>query len=155
MNFTLRFANHPRRGFTVAELLLLVVVVGLLAVVAGPRTVAVLQRAGLQQAASVVANDLEQAVSLAARQRRPVRIACDCVAGTYTLVDRTTGAVLFRRDIVGTSAGYGVGALAFSPAQVEVFPSGVTTGALTVTLSSSGGSRRVIMSAGGLVRVLR
>lgn len=142
-------------GFTLPELLLVVAVLGILATIAFPRVSAVLQRMNASGAVSVVALDLEQAVSLAARQRRPVRLQCDCAAGSYTVTDRVTGDTLLRRVFTGREAGYGVTALAFSANPVEVFPSGRATGPLTVTVTSATTNRQVTMSSGGFVRVIR
>jgi Tfp pilus assembly protein FimT len=132
-----------------------VAMLGILVSIGLPRVSAVLQRSSARQAAGVVAADLEQAVSLAARQRRPVRLTCNCPAGTYTLSDRTSGTVLFHRVIGGTGGNLALGGLTFSANPIDIFPSGMTSAALTVTLTTGGTSRQVIMSTGGFVRVVQ
>lgn len=143
------------RGLTLMEIMIVVVVVGMLAAMIGPRVVPILARAGAGQAAGVVATDLEQAVSLASRQRRPVRLACNCAAGSYSVTDRGTGTVLFSRVVGGTSGDFGVRTLAFSTPQVDIFPSGQTSASLTISLTAYNVTRQVTMSTGGFVRVIR
>jgi prepilin-type N-terminal cleavage/methylation domain-containing protein len=143
-----------RGGFTLMELLVAIVFIGIMTAIMAPKIVPVLTRSSAGQAISVVANDLELAVSLASRQRRPVRISCDCAAGTYTLTDRESGAVLFRRVLGGPNAGFGITGLTLSET-TDVFPSGVASAVLTVTVSASGVSRQATMSTGGFVRIIR
>jgi len=143
------------RGLTLTEMLMVIVVVAILVATTAPRIVPILTRAGAGQAASLVATDLEQAVSLASRQRRPVRVACDCANGTYTITDRGNGTVLFHRVVVGGSGGFGLNSMAFSTPQVDIFPSGQTSAPLTVSLTASDVTRQVSMSTGGFVRVIR
>jgi type II secretory pathway pseudopilin PulG len=132
-----------------------VAVLGILAAVLLPKMTAVLQRGGTGQAASVVASDLEQALSLAARQRKPIRVTCDCGAGRYAITDRATGTVLFQRLLAGADGQMALSTLAFSTNPIDIFPNGMTSAALTVTVSSSAVSRQVTMSTGGFVRVVR
>jgi len=150
--------SRPRgqrhNGFTLMELTTVIAFVGILAAIVSTRIAPVLTRTSAGQAISVVASDLELAVSIASRQRRPVRLSCDCAAGVYTITDRESGALLFRRVVGGASGGFGVTGLGFSDT-TDVFPSGVTSGALTVTVSAPGVSRQVTMSTGGFVRITR
>ncbi len=147
--------KSTRHGFTLTEMLVVITVLGVLLAMLLPKTVQVLTRAGTGQAAGLVALDLERAVTLAGRERRPVRIACDCANGSYTVADRTTGTVLITRRIAGGNGQLSVQSVAFSASPVDIFPSGMASGPLTVTLSSSGASRQVTMSGGGFVRLVR
>jgi len=136
-------------------MLIVSAVLGIPAAMLAPRIAMVMTRAGTGQAASVVAFDLERAVTLAARERKPVRITCDCANGSYTITDRASGTVLVTRKVAGPTAHMNVQTLAFSTTPVDVFPSGMASGPLTVTLTSSGTSRQVTMSAGGVIRLVR
>lgn len=142
-------------GFTLTEMLLVVAVIGILAAMLLPKTALVLTRAGTGQAAGIVALDLERAVTLAARERKPVRITCDCANGRYTVADRASGTVLLTRRVAGGDGQLNVQTLAFSATPIDIFPSGLVSAPLTVTLTSSGASRQVTMSAGGFVRLVR
>ena len=149
-------AGFPqRRGFTVTELVFVMATLGLLASIAGPRISDLISRAGASQAIGVVASDLEYALSLATRQRKPVRLSCNCPAGTYTISDRATGTVLFRRRLGGPDGGFGLTGLSFSAATLDVFPGGLTSGGLTVTVVSAETSRQASISSAGFVRVIR
>jgi type IV fimbrial biogenesis protein FimT len=147
--------QQAKAGFTIMELMLVITLVGIIAAMAMPRISQIMTRSGASQAAGVVATDLEYAVSLAARQRKPVRIACDCANGVYTFSDRASGTVLFRRRIGGLDGGFGLSALTFSSGSVDIFPSGIASGALTVTLTAVSATRQVTLSSAGFVRVVR
>lgn len=150
------FAGYsaPRAGFTLVELVLTVVILGMLAAVMTPRVADMLRRAGARQAAGVLATDLESAVSYAARARVPIRISCQCAQGVLEFSNRNTGAIIRRRHFTGSSGGYFVQSLSLSAASTDVYPNGLTSGPLTVTLATPAGTRQVTMSTAGFVRVL-
>src|SRR5689334_25257518 len=93
--FSLR--SRCRSGYTLPEMLIVIVIVVLVAAMAFPATAKTVRHGRINQAVNVVANDLETAVSYAARQRRPVRIAYAPGATSFTIADRSTGTVLRRR----------------------------------------------------------
>lgn len=142
-----------RRGFTLPEMLIAIVIIVLLAAMAAPATAKQLRRGRVNQAANVVAADLENAVSYAARQRKPVRIT-RTTATSFTVADRSTGTVIQRREL-GVDTEWKVAMLTFSTGTVDVFPSGITSGALTVTISEGGYSRQVRLSRAGLGQVIQ
>lgn len=143
-----------RAGFTLAELLAVIVILGILAALASPKVYRTVTRSKVNEAAGVIAADLEQAVSMAARQRRPVQLALEAPA-TYTLRDRATspGDTLRLRRQLTMAGDQGVESLTFSRTPVQVFPNGSTDGALTVTVSGAGQTRTVTLSAAGQVRI--
>jgi len=140
-------------GFIVTALL--VAVIGILMATLVPRPVLGLTRSGTGQAASLVALDLERAVTLAVREGKPVRITCDCANGRYTVADRVSGTVLLTRRVAGGNAQFKVQSLVFSATPIDIFPSGLASSALTVTLISDGATRQVTMSTSGLVKLAR
>jgi prepilin-type N-terminal cleavage/methylation domain-containing protein len=142
-----------RRGFTLPEMLIAIVIIVLLTAMAGPATAKQLRRGRVNQAANVVAGDLENAVSLAARLRKPVRITRTS-ATSFTVTDRNTSVVLQRREL-GTDTEWKVAALTFSSTSVDVFPSGITSGPLTVTVAEGGYSRQVRLTRAGLGQVIQ
>ena len=152
-----RIRSARMRGFTMVEMAIVITMTGILTAMIGQRVAPLLSRSGAGHAAAVIALDLEHAVSLAGRQRMPVRVIGDSTTQSYTLTDRASGTVLFRRVLGGVNGGYGVTRLAFSTTPLDVFPSGLTSGALTVTVSAGtvSRSRQVTMSTGGFVRVIR
>jgi hypothetical protein len=74
--------------------------------------------------------------------------------GTYTVADRTGGTVRLQRPLT-TDRDFGVATVSFSTAPVDIFPSGIASAPLTVTLASGSVSRQITMSAAGQVRVVR
>ena len=132
--------------------MLTVVILGLVVAITGPPVARQIRQYRVGQAANVVAGDLELAFSMAARQRKPMRVTR--TGTSYTIADRAGGTVRFRRAL-GQDSEYQVQSVAFSADPVDVFPSGVATSVDTVTLTSGAAVRRVVMSPAGQVRILR
>lgn len=143
-----------RRGFTLPEMLIVIVIVVLVTAMAFPSTAKRLRHGRVNQAASIIAGDLENAVSYAARQRKPVRITFTPGATSFTVADRATGTVLRRRE-VGQDTEWKVRALAFSNPTVDVFPAGISSVPLTVTLGDGSYTRRVRLTRAGFVQVVQ
>lgn len=148
-------ARRPwRRGVTLLELMVTVVILAILVAMALPRVGRTLTKNKVNQAQTIVAADLEQALSLAARGRRPIQVAYEA-DGRYTIRDRASSGqdtLRLRRNLALSSEG-GARTVTFSPTSVVVFPTGTVSAALTITLTSDGYSRTVTLSPAGLVRV--
>src|SRR5688572_541308 len=98
----LRPFNHPRGGRPGFSLVEMLITVGMLAIVVGmaaPRVSKDISHARVNGAAHVVAADLQQALSLAGRQRRPVRVVIDGAAKEIQLLDRVSGQLISRRAL--------------------------------------------------------
>ena len=148
-----RSTRRPK-GFTLTELLMVIVILGILAALATPRVYQTVARAKVRQAAGVLATDLEQAVALAGRSRKPLVFTKES-ATTYTIRDRVasgTGTLRLQRQLALTGE-QGVSAMNFSRIQLQIFPTGTTNGPLTVVLSGPGLTRTVTLTAAGQVRV--
>jgi prepilin-type N-terminal cleavage/methylation domain-containing protein len=139
-------------GFTVIELLIVIVVFGLVTAMAFPTVSRITTHSRVNQAAMVVGQDLSQALSAAARQRKPIRIVRGGDKKSITLSDRASGTVLSTRSL-GPGDAYQLDSVALSVTPVDLFPNGFASSALTVTLWAGGYSRRVTMSRAGWVRV--
>jgi prepilin-type N-terminal cleavage/methylation domain-containing protein len=142
-----------RRGFTMVELGLTIVVISLLTAFSVPRIGPLLSRSRVNQIAAVVAADLETAFAIAGRQRRPVRLSCVCASVRYQVADRSDGTLRLSRTLSGDEES-GVTALTFSTTPVDIFPSGIASSPLTVTISAGGYSRDIQMTTAGQVRIL-
>ena len=138
-------------GFTLLELMIVVSVFGLVTAMSFPTISRLITHSRVNQAAMVVANDVSQAVSAAARQRKPIRIARGVDKKSITVSDRASGTVLSTRAL-GPGDAYQLDSVAFSVSPVDLFPNGFTSSALTVSLWAGGYSRRVTMSRTGWVR---
>src|SRR5262245_3232096 len=86
-----------RRGFSLVELALSMVVLSILWLISTPRVSTYITRMRVQRATTQVATDLEQAFVMAGRQRKPVRVSCNCATMVYTVADRSGGTVRFTR----------------------------------------------------------
>ena len=142
-------ASHGR-GFSLLDLIVMVVVMAVLASLALPPTGNTLRHLRINRAAAVVAMDLRMASSLASRQRRPVRVTYDSDLKSYTFTDVVTGALLHTRDL----REFDIPTVTFAPQTTDIAPSGIASNSLTVTLATSGYDRRVTMMRAGMVRVV-
>ena len=77
-----------RRGFTMIELALTLVVIGILATMAMAKVGSTISRSKVDRAASMVAADLENAFSTGGRLRQPLVISCDCANRIYRVNDQ-------------------------------------------------------------------
>ena len=106
----------------------------------------------VNNAAHVIAGDLEQALSLAARQRRPVRITVDPAQRSVVMADRANGQTI-ARHAYGSATDYKLETLSSAPASIDILPHGVATSAATLTVGIGSYSRRVTLTRAGQVRV--
>ena len=133
----------------------MLITVALLAIIVGMaarRVSREISHSRVNRAAQVVAGDLQQALSLAGRQRRPVRVVFDGARREIQLVDRVSGTLISRRAL-GQVSEYKLYSVSGSPSSVELLPQGVATASTIVTLSAAGYSRQVTLTRGGHVRV--
>ena len=139
------------------ELALTFTVIAIMAAMMIPKIGRVMQATRVNRQTAIIAADLEQAFTIAARFRKPMRITCTCGAnGSYTIADRTGGTVRLSRTL-GGDADLGTITLAFeAPVSgiVDVFPSGVSTEALQVRITSGVSTRAVTLSTAGHVRII-
>ena len=138
------------------ELALVLTLISIMVSMSVPRIARILQATRVNRTAATVAGDLEQAFTLAARFRRPMRISCNCGAGTYTVADRTGGTVRLQR-VLGLDRDLGTVTLAFEApggGVVDIFPSGVSTELLRVRITSGVSTRAVTLSTAGQVRII-
>ncbi len=139
-------------GFTLLEVIVTLVIIGILAAAGMPAVARAISHSSVNNAAAVVAGDLEAAFSIAARQRRPVRVRINAGTRSYAITDRTTSAVLRSRSL-DSQSDLKVGSISGSPTAVDVFPNGLSSGPLTVTIATHGYAATVSMTRAGKVRI--
>ncbi len=145
----------PTGGFTLVEMLIAMVCFAMLLAIVGPKFYQITGRYRVDEATTMVATDLRQAVSLAARRQKPIGISLEGTS-RYVLKDRANSpadTVRLRRNLT-FATDIGPRTLSFSPATVTVYPIGIVDQAFTVTLTSDGYSRQVTLSPAGQVRVV-
>jgi prepilin-type N-terminal cleavage/methylation domain-containing protein len=147
----MRPALRRSHGYTLIELLLVMIIIGVIAGITYARMAPTLDRARVRGAASMLAGDLLYAQVLAARQRGPIVIAVNSGALTYQIRDRV-GTVFRDRDL-GAAGQYDLNELTASPVSLEVFPNAIATQSATYTLGAGGFRRQVTYSRAGQVRV--
>lgn len=153
----IRRHERARLGFTMIELVLVFTLIGIITAFAIPKTARVIRASQVNRAATIVAADLEAAFTLAARQRRPMRIACTCGTARYTIADRAGGTVRISRALRGDND-LGSMTLTFSQNPLDVFPNGVasftTVPPLLVRVTSGASTKGVTMTSAGFVRII-
>ncbi|HEY1952829.1 MAG TPA: GspH/FimT family pseudopilin [Gemmatimonadaceae bacterium] len=146
-------AHSSALGFTIYELLVVVVILGILAGMVGPAMSRIVRHQRVNRAATVIASDLQNAFAVAARQREPVRIQADAASRSYQFVDRKTGAILRIRTFYGDTSEYRLSTLNFNPATIDVFPNGVSSSPVVIDLANGDYARQITASSAGFVRV--
>ena len=138
------------------ELALTFTIIGILTAMMIPKIGRTMQATRVSRTSAIVAADLEQAFTLAGRFRRPMRITCTCGTGIYTIADLNGGTVRLRRKLIGDTD-LGNMTLAFEipvAGIVDVYPSGVSTTALRVRITSGTSTRGITLSTAGHVRII-
>jgi prepilin-type N-terminal cleavage/methylation domain-containing protein len=133
--------RSTRHGFTLVELMMVIVVAGILMMMAMVKFGRTLSRQKVDRAASVVAADLEQAFSIGGRLRQPVRIKCDCGSKAYRVNDVLNGGALRFTRNMGPNSEYVLDSMRFTPDSATILPPGrvaATTLPFSVTICSAG-----------------
>lgn len=139
------------RGYTVIELLLVMIIISVIAGITYVRLRPSLERARVRGAASVLAGDLQYAQVMAARLRRPMVVSVNSTALTYQIADR--GGTVYRSRDLSDAGDYALGELQATPATLEVFPNAIAAQSATYTMGAHGYRRLVTFSRAGQIRV--
>jgi prepilin-type N-terminal cleavage/methylation domain-containing protein len=142
------------KGFTLFELLIVVVILGIAATMMGPAMSRIVRHQRVNRASMIIVSDIQNAFAVAARQREPVRIQADAASRSYQFVDRKTGAVLRIRAFYGDTSEYRLSSLVFTPATFDVFPNGISSSPVIIDLANGDYSKRITASTAGFVRLV-
>ena len=137
------------------ELVVIVAIIGIMAAIAGPAISRIVRHQRVNRATTLIASDLQNAFATAARSREPVRVQADNANRSYQFIDRKSGTVLKIRSFYGDTSEYKLSVLTFSPANLDVFPNGVSSAPLTIDLANGDYSRQITASTAGFVRISR
>ena len=138
------------------ELAMVFALIGILTLMGVPKIRQVIRASQVKRSAALVAADLERAFTIAGRYRKPMRLACVCGSGTYSVADLAGGTVRLSRNLRADNQ-LGTMTLTFSETPVDVYPSGVaviTTPPLTVRITSGNSTRAVTITTAGQVRIV-
>ncbi|HEX6135799.1 MAG TPA: prepilin-type N-terminal cleavage/methylation domain-containing protein [Longimicrobiales bacterium] len=142
-----------RDGFTITELLIVLILMGIVGGFAVMRIGGTLAETRAQRAASVIAADLKLAHSLAGRQRMPVRLSIDTVNRVIRIRDYTTPGTVYAERHFGGAGEYPVDRLTVSDTSLLVYPNGLAADDLSVWVRAASQRRLIRMTRAGLVRV--
>jgi prepilin-type N-terminal cleavage/methylation domain-containing protein len=145
-------SHRAPRGVTLIEMLIALGVLAILAGAMAPMVSRHITHSRVNGAAQVISGSLESALSLAARQRRPIRVTIDGAQRSLVISDRASGQAIARHAF-GPTTEYKLESLSSSPGSIDILPHGVATAAATLTVATGGYSRRVTLSRAGQVRV--
>ena len=146
------FARSRAAAFTLVEALIAIVILGILVGALTPVVSRQISHSRVNSAAQLLAADLESALSLAGRQRSPVRVTVDPAQRALLITDRATGTVITRRTY-GPASDFKVETLTASPASVDLLPQGRATSAATMQVAIGSYTREVRLTRAGLVRL--
>ena len=147
-----------RSGFTFIELLVVFVVFAAVAAISLRSVGDTIRRDRVAKVGAIVGSDIEQAFSIAARQRLPVRMLVDRPNKTFTIVDRNTPTLIYKTRSFARSGDYSVDSLWSNRDTIDIMPNGLATDTLKLSLviKTRGGApyaKSVRASKGGLVRL--
>lgn len=146
-----QYNRLSRRGFTLIEVLIVVVIVGVLLGVAIPSVGRSITRDRVARSADVVHAMLDEGAQLASRLRRPVEVEFVAATRSLQLVDRDSGTVLRSRSFADDQDLRAT--IAMTPSGgIQIFPNGRATAALSITLTGGDASATVTRTATGIVR---
>ncbi|MFI4978482.1 MAG: GspH/FimT family pseudopilin [Solirubrobacterales bacterium] len=140
------------RGFSTIEAVMVLLIV---AVVVGsliPTLHRQLTHARINRGANTIASDLLQAQSLAARQHAPVTVRFDSTAKSV-VITRTVQADTLVRRYYGAGGDFNFQTFTPSVSSAIVFPNGMVSTAVTITISGESLTRTITMSRAGQVRI--
>ncbi len=146
-------AHVRNAGFSMLEMLLVLIVLAVLVTIAIPRMGRIMQHERVNKAAQIVAADLQNGFAIAGRQRAPVRLSVDGVAKSYTFTDRSSGVILQTR-VMNNSSEFNLSSLATDAAIIDVLPNGIASTPFVITVAQGDYSRRISASTAGFVRII-
>ena len=143
--------DRTRSGFTLLETILVLVVIAMLASLGTPMVNRAIGHSRVQNSAGVIAGDLQLAFSLANRQRAPLRITVDPSARTYSI--RTRAGTVIKERRLGDQSDLHVSTMSSTVSTLEVFPNGLSSGPIAITVGIDGYTQTISMTRAGQVRV--
>lgn len=143
--------NSSRGGFTAVELVIAMVIIGIMAAAIMPRISRNVAESRIRALQGAVASEVELAFALAQREHKPVTVTYSSSTKVMSITDRVSGTVL-KTQYLGQAQYESATAATFSPTNgITIFPMGLATAALTITLTNGTYTRTVTATRAGLV----
>lgn len=139
-------------GYTVIELLIVMIIISIVAAIVYIRVAPTLERARVRGAANLLATDLQYAQVLAARFGEPMVVAVNAGTKEYSIAERD-GDSTYRLRRFGTDTEYALSEFTASPTTVEMFPNALAGQTATYTLGIAGNRRQVTLTLAGQIRI--
>ena len=145
--------TRARSGFSLIEMMVVFVIAGVLIGLSAGRISAYVTQQRVVMAAAAMQNDLQQAFAIAGRNRQPIRIVLDTTQMTLSITDRS-GAMVFRHVTFGKQYTLNSSNVSYYPAApYEIYPNGLASDTMSITLSAKGYARNIKVSRAGMVQV--
>ena len=146
--------SRDRRGFTLVEMLMVIVVFGTMLAIALPRANRDIRQRRVIAASNALNATIPQAFSLAARGRKPVTLTYDAASGEVRVIPRANPVdTVYARRALGSSSEYKLESVTMTPASVQIFPNGTSSSAFTIRLMNGSFVRQLNVGRTGLTRV--
>jgi prepilin-type N-terminal cleavage/methylation domain-containing protein len=142
-----------RRGFSMMELLVVLVITGVVTGLSMGRFSNIIARERVAKAADGIANDIRTGFAIPGRIRRPVRIRVDLAAMQLLITDRAQSTT-YRSTAFGSRYNIqGSNVTVYPSSPLEIYPNGFASDTMLITLTSNGISKSVRVSKAGMVQV--
>jgi len=143
----------PRAGFTLAEALVTVTIVGLLAAISVSRIGAIESHQRVSRASNSLQNSVQMAFALAVRNGHPVRFAWSSDSVKFKITNRG-GDTTYRQVDLGTDPfNFTSSNVSVSTTPLEIYPNGLASDTLAVTITASGVTKSMHVTRAGLVAI--
>ena len=140
------------------ELLIVIIVAALILKISIRSVGDTLRRDRVAKASLILGADIEQAFSIAARQRMPVMMVLNRSNKSFSIIDRADPTMIYRTRSFARTSAYAVDTMYANRDTIYIMPNGLATQALNLTLrvSTAGGvpyTKSVRASLAGMVLV--
>ena len=158
MTLTHRYRLRARAGFSLMEMLIVVILVGIVMSVAGVRVTGMMTQQRVIRAAGTIQTQIEKAFAIAGRNREPMKVTFSTSASAIQLKVTNRAGTVDYGMVDFKQLGLSNGDVTVSSNDITVFPNGFASDTLSVqVLVTRGGAthkRIVRMSRAGLVKVI-
>ncbi|HEX2723377.1 MAG TPA: GspH/FimT family pseudopilin [Gemmatimonadaceae bacterium] len=148
---TRRRRSDRAAGFSMIEMLLVLIVLGILITIVVTKTSRIMRHERVNRATQVLVQDLQNGFAMAGRQRAPVRLTITPTAKTYKFTDRLSGTTYLTRTM-SSGTEWQLSSLTATATTVDILPNGIGSTPFSVTLALGDYSRTVTASSAGFVR---